>query len=622
MDNSLKKINKLQELLEASKLLNSTQDTDYILKFLLKKSLELIKGGDTGVIFLYNKATGLLDIRTFVGFDDNIVEVNLYPGESMTGIAFLKQKPIFFSNSKEIKKAMGTMREKNMNLVENSINKKPNELLGSICCPLIYREECIGVIVIDNFENNAALTQEDVSLLEAISVQATIAIINAQNYERQLKNNDELEKYNKMLELERNKYRYSTGLHSRFTEMVLNGCSVEDILSEITSLLNRDVFIIDLFYNIYNHSFSYYTNLDRIKEVSHDLIKYLRENEKSNYYNGHKDLYFYFSPIMVNMDTLGWLCVVSDNNDYSELDNVTIERGVTILALELLKINELSHMEQALKGDFLESLIMNQNKDYIVKCSKNYRFSFERNHQIVIIEVEGDKGVISQKKHEKELKKYMKYYYNIINEKINRGFSNSITMIKGNKIVVILELNTDYNREKIKIFLDNIVTENNISFFSRYGKKRVRAGVSDEINSLDDFKISYFNATQALRMTNEIEGENLYFFYDDLEIKKFLLKNDKRDLEYFISRTLGPLLGYQKNSRNEYLDTLRIYIRSNGNWTYTKDYLHIHGNTLSYRLKRIMNLLNIDLNDYNQRLRLQIAFEILDILPLTDKING
>ncbi|WP_432662917.1 helix-turn-helix domain-containing protein [Wukongibacter baidiensis] len=622
MDNSLKKIDKLQELLEASKLLNSTQDTDYILNFLLKKSLDLIKGGDTGVIFLYNKATGLLEIRAFIGFDDNIVEVNLYPGESMTGIAFLKQKPIFFSNSKEINEAMGTMREKNKSILENSLNKKPNELLGSICCPLIYREECIGVIVIDNFENNGVLTQEDVSLLEAISVQATIAIINAQNYEKQLKNNDELEKYNKMLELERNKYRYSTGLHSKFTEMVLNGLSVEDILSEITSLLSRDAFIIDLFYNVYNYSFSYYTNLDNVKEIIRDLIKYLRENEKSSYYNNDKDIYFYFSPIMVNMDTLGWLCIVSDNDEYSELDKITIERGVTILALELLKINELSHMEQALKGDFLESLIMNQNKDYIVKCSKNYRFSFKRNHKIIIIEVERDEGVISQEKYEKELKKYIKYYYNIINEKINRSFSNSITMIKGNKIVVILELNNDYSRKKIKDFLDNIVTENNISFFSRYGKKKVRAGVSDEISRLDDFKTSYYNAIQALRMTDEIEGENLYLFYDDLEIKKFLLKNDKRDLEYFIIKTLGPLLDYQKNSRNEYLDTIRIYIRSNGNWTYTKDYLHIHGNTLSYRLKRIMNLLNVDLNDYDQRLRLQIAFEILDILPSTDKMNN
>jgi len=325
---------------------------------------------------------------------------------------------------------------------------------------------------------------------------------------------------------------------------------------------------------------------------------------------------------MVNMDTLGWLCVVSDNDYYSELDNITVERSATILALEMLKVNELSHMEQALKGDFLESLIMNQNKDYIMKCAKNYRFCFDRKHQIIIIEIERDRDTVSQEKHEKELKKYIKYYYNVINDKINRIFPNSITLIKGNNIVVILELSNGNSKEKIRSFLEGIVTDNNVSFFSRYGKKKVRAGVSDEINSLESFKTSYLNAMHAIRMTRDIDGENLYFFYDDLEIKKFLLNNDKKDLEYFVSKTLGPLIGCQRNSNKEYLDTLKTYIKSNGNWTYTKDYLHIHGNTLSYRLKRIMSLLNINLNDYNQRLRLQIAFEILDILPSMDEIKG
>lgn len=622
MDNQSIKINKLRELLEAGKLLNSTQDTDYILDFLLKKSLELIDGGDTGVIFLYNKDTGMLDIRAFVGLDKSVEEVKLYPGESMTGITFLEQKPIFFSNPKEIKQAMRTMRDVNKRILEKPLERKANELLGSICCPLIYREECIGVIVIDNFENNDSLTDEDVSLLEAISVQATIAIINARNYERQLKNNADLEKYNKMLESERNKYKYSTSLHSRFTEMVLNGCRIEDILSEISSLLNRDIFIIDLLYNINNYCFSNYTNLETIKSINRDLIKYLRENEKSSYYKAEKSLYFSFVPIMVNKDTLGWLCVVSDKDYFSELDNVTLERSVTILALELLKMNELSHMEQAIKGDFLENLIMNQNRDYIIKCGKNYGYRFDRKHQIVIIEVEGDNSPINNEKYEKELKRYIKYYYHIINERVNRVYSNSITLIRGNRIIVILELNDNDKREKLRPLLKNIIAENNISFFSKYGKKRARAGVSDVIDSLENFKASYYNAVQAARMTKDIVGESLYLFYDDLEIKRFLLNNDKNDLEHFISKILGPLLNYQKNSRNEYIETLKVYIKSNGNWTYTKDFLHIHGNTLSYRLKRIMNLLNVDLNDYNQRLRLQIAFEILDILPSMDKMKN
>lgn len=614
MEELQNKVKKLNALLEASKLLNSTQDVDYILDFLLKKSLELIKGGDTGVIFLFNKDTQMLEIRAFVGFDSNLTQIKLSPGESMTGITFLRQEPIFFSDTREIREAMSSMTEENKIIMEKSLKIKSKNLRGSICCPLMSKEKCIGVIVIDNFENHALLTREDISLLESISVQATIAIINAGNYERELKNNEALEKYNKMVEHERNKYRYSTSLHSKFTEMVLNGCNIEDILIKVSSLLQRDVFLIDLFYNINNYSFQYFIESDIVLQASNELCKHLKNNKRNQYFWSEKKVYFHFFPIIVNMDTLGWLSVVSNNNIYSELDNITVEKCITILALEILKTNTLSDMEQSLKGDFLDSLLYNQNREYIVKCARKYKLNFNCNHQMVIIDIEMDRNLLSQEKYEKELKRYIKYYYKFVNEKVNRTFPKAIVLIKGHSIILILEIRDNNNRRRIRYFLEDIMSMQSTTFFNRYGIKRLRAGVSDVIRSVDKFKISFENAKDAVRMTRNMEGENKYIFYDDLEVKKLLLNNDKEDLEAFLQKTLGPLLNYQSKSKDEFLETLKTYIMNNGNWTYTKDYLHIHGNTLSYRLNRIMKILKVDLNDYNQRFNIQVALEILDII--------
>ena len=86
---------KLNRILKASSLLNSTRDVDYILDFLLKECISLIPGGDTGVIFLYNDATQLLEPKVAVGFKDTIHKVHLKPGESMTGAAFCLRKPSF-----------------------------------------------------------------------------------------------------------------------------------------------------------------------------------------------------------------------------------------------------------------------------------------------------------------------------------------------------------------------------------------------------------------------------------------------------------------------------------------------------------------------------------------------
>lgn len=606
-------IDRLQVILEASKLLNSTQDINYILNFLLKKSMEIINNGDTGVIFLYSKEKGVLVPKFYIGFHESIKDIRLLPGESMTGLAFKQQETVFLNKIDTIKKTMSTMRKQNEIIVDKSLRIKSNELKSSICCPLMYRKECIGVIVIDNFDGQSAFTQDDVDFLEAISAQAAVAIINAQNYKKEIENNKELEKYNKLLEDEKNRYQYSTNLHNKFSKMVLNGCSIEDILSDLASMIKRDVFVIDLFYNITSSSLNYFIDIDVIQKQEANINKHLNDHNKTRWFDETKALYYLFYPIIVNLDTLGWICIVSKDYSLPERDNITIEKGTTIIALEHLKLNELNDLEQTLKGDFLDGLLKNQDKDYLKKCSQKYNFDFNDKCQLIILEILKDSSFLSSENCEKIFIRYMKYYYKTIAIKTKHFFSNSIVLIKDQKIIIIFKTDESSNKKNIELFLDELKNNNSV-FLNRYEKINFKAGISNIINNLNEFRQSFYNTIQALNMAINSKKNVSYLFYEDLEIKKFLLKNDSTELKDFVDRNLGALINYPKISKNEFIKTLEVYLRSNGNWTYTKDYLHIHGNTLSYRLNKIMHILNVDLNNYNQRLKLQIAFEILDLL--------
>lgn len=106
-----------------------------------------------------------------------------------------------------------------------------------------------------------------------------------------------------------------------------------------------------------------------------------------------------------------------------------------------------------------------------------------------------------------------------------------------------------------------------------------------------------------------------YYFYEDLEVKRFLLKNESKDLQNFVIRIMGPLINYKNSSRDELYNTLRVYIISGGNWTLTKEKLHIHGNTLTYRINRLKEILGMNFSDYKERLKIEIAFEIIDLYP-------
>lgn len=136
-------------------------------------------------------------------------------------------------------------------------------------------------------------------------------------------------------------------------------------------------------------------------------------------------------------------------------------------------------------------------------------------------------------------------------------------------------------------------------------------GASNVIKSADGFRAGYENVLQAVKICREIKRDLAYVTYDDMGIIKFIMNTPRNELTQFVEDTLGPLMEYKRENHNDLLETLKIYVQTNGNWTLSKDILFIHGNTLTYRLKRIQELLQADLDDYKQRLNIQIAFEIL-----------
>ena len=596
---------KLEALLEISQILNSTQDTDSILQSLLKLSINLVDGGDAGCIFLYNKKTGLLEMKAYVGMGDSVKDVKMLPGESMTGIAFERNEVVV--------KAMATMSKSNTEMAANG-NVIATKIHSSICCPLIYHKESIGVLVIDNFSNKASLVESDVDFLKAISVQATIAIVNSLNYENELKNNQKLERYNKIIENQRDKYRFSTQVHSRFTDMVLNGSSLNDIVEDVKHLSGKEVFLLNLFYNISNHTFG--KDLPReFLDIRPLLTQKLSKHAKAIFPLPNTNLHCFAFPIMVNQETMGWLCLISESSMLVENEIIAAERSATILAIEILKQNEFTELEQSLKGDFLDSLLSGISSDYLHKCSDNYQFDIDASHRILIIKfLFENPSTIDHTNHEKQIRNCLKRYYSPFNEELKTLFPGSISLIRHHYIVCILESSPETDKAQVEEVLNIVKSKFHQNYSHEFRTLKIRIGISEVFGEIESFKDAFENARQTVKMIEKTDSPIKTLFFRDIEIKRFLLANDREDLESYFHKILSPILDYDNNSKKDLIETLDVYLKSNCSWTESKKLLHIHGNTLTYRLNRISEILNMDIKDYQDRLRLQIAFEIKDLL--------
>lgn len=603
---------RMQVLLDTARNLNSKQDTNLILKILLAKCLEYIPGGDIGAIFLYNEETNKLDMRAWDGMNDIVKTVSLNLGESMTGITFNAKKPIFFCTNEIVLEAMSTMNNSNL---QKAINGRANpiNINSSICCPLMFSGKILGVLVIDNINKTTSLKLDDVSFLEDISVQAAIALNNAQSLEKEKQNNSMLKDYTEIIEKEKNNFQYALETHKKFTAMVLEGSTIGDIISEASQMISCDIFIVDSLFCINENTLN---NPELIKQFQ-DLINNLI-SQISSINTGISEIVLYdysfkVLPIIVNQDVLGWLFILLDECELETLDEITIERTTTIIALEILKATNLFNIEQSLKGDFIDNLLKNPDAPYTEALCSRYKISKNGEFKTLYFEFYfSDMMDHSAYKQDQYIIKAMNRFYQILTSSLKKVIDYSLSMIKGSTIVTIINHDNQDSNTLDKVF-DIFASE--YDFYSKHLPFKVdyKVTVSQKFNSLNDFKLSYDHVLSLINMMKKYGKKDKVIYYDDKSIKHFLAQSSEFELNAYMNRLLGPLLLYKGQSKKEFLNTLEIYLKSNCNWTYTKKQLFIHGNTLSYRINRISNILNLDLNNYQDRLNLQIAFEIREM---------
>ncbi|WP_327277324.1 PucR family transcriptional regulator [Streptomyces sp. NBC_01224] len=75
----------------------------------------------------------------------------------------------------------------------------------------------------------------------------------------------------------------------------------------------------------------------------------------------------------------------------------------------------------------------------------------------------------------------------------------------------------------------------------------------------------------------------------------------------YSARTLGPLIDGHSASQQMLPETLEVFLAHNGSWARTAEALHLHVNTVDYRVRRIVLLTGRDLSRLDHKLDLQAA---------------
>ncbi|HEX6737105.1 MAG TPA: helix-turn-helix domain-containing protein [Vicinamibacteria bacterium] len=114
-------------------------------------------------------------------------------------------------------------------------------------------------------------------------------------------------------------------------------------------------------------------------------------------------------------------------------------------------------------------------------------------------------------------------------------------------------------------------------------------------------------AAQALAMGERLFGPGRLTAFGDLSLFRLLLSGDVAELRRFHEAALGALLAYDRAHNTELVPTLEAYFASRCSPQAAAERLHLHRNSLLYRLQRIEAVAGVDLDDPETRLQLHLA---------------
>ncbi|MEU4670599.1 helix-turn-helix domain-containing protein [Amycolatopsis sp. NPDC023774] len=136
---------------------------------------------------------------------------------------------------------------------------------------------------------------------------------------------------------------------------------------------------------------------------------------------------------------------------------------------------------------------------------------------------------------------------------------------------------------------------------------RILAGVSDPVPAAES-RGAFEVARHALSLAADREGDVVVVPAAALGVHQLLLAGTSTELRTALRRRLlGPLLDYDAEQHSDLVRTVRVFLECSGSPTRAAKTLHIHVNTLRYRIGRAAELLGVDLTDFVAQVDVYLA---------------
>jgi purine catabolism regulator len=316
---------------------------------------------------------------------------------------------------------------------------------------------------------------------------------------------------------------------------------------------------------------------------------------------GRSGLAALVSPVPMRIGVGGFVSVIGDDQRLDQIARLAVARAASACAIEFDRERAVTETRDRLEGEFIASLLTGSYSSGRVAEERARRLGADLSRQVAVIVLRG--ASVSPAWEAQGLRAAQNV--------VSRREVRALVAAYEDAVCVVVMPEPDAAPDSLYRFAEVMRDE----CAGATGDAATSLGLGRVHDGAAGVRPSYREAEHALEMSRRLLGPGRQASFADLGLHRLLFAMAQHpELSDYYRATVGDLLAYDERSSAELMGTLDAFFAANGSPTETAQRLHLHRNTVLYRLRRIEEVGHLRLDDPATRLNLHLCLRIRDVL--------
>lgn len=311
--------------------------------------------------------------------------------------------------------------------------------------------------------------------------------------------------------------------------------------------------------------------------------------------------------LTVERQTAGYITILLDDNNEDEFDRIAVLRGAAVCNLELAKQRAVEVAMERVRGDWIQVWLSSgpiEDPALALRAERN-GFRMDILYTVVVF-----RCLPSQANQRIEANFTPERMTEVVRQELRFRRIEGLVGQYVDRTVLLLPVDDAQHTLRMKQNIEAL----RIRLQELAGNNLVTCGVGRPCVGMKFLRESFREAEKALALSDQLWSEPRVTFFGDLSLYELLLAVNPDQLRSFCNSWLSDIIEYDEQHKSDLLITLDAFFSSNGNMRLTAKELNIHRNTLVYRLNRISEITQLDMDDANVHLNLHLALKAHHLL--------